>query len=413
MRITYIGFGDFHVYAGMKQLYHFAQEVCRQGHQAQILIAGSAETVQAMEEPPLAEIVEMAFVGPRLTRRVRQRVLDFEPDILHVWTPRHVPALAGWQLQRCTGAKLILDHEDDEDYLARLYSQGQGKRLRGALRPVARPLAQMRGQILPWLVPLRSDGRVRRMARDRLAAALLRPCVDAHTAISPALVAHVRRAWATDSVYLLYPGADLALFAPQRNGGRVRQQYALEGRRLLVYTGTMNLAIFEYFVRVMQHLVIVVPDAFLLLVGNDGFRSDAQSLVAQLGLQDHVRLIGIVPYPEVAEHLAAADVLLQHPLDIGNELRLPAKIPEYLAMGKPIVTYSQGIGEILEDGVHALKVSSLKPDEMAQCLLMLLSDPSLRMEMARAARSLALHLFDWQANTRKLLSIYQAVVGAA
>jgi len=406
MRITYVGYGDFHRYAGMKQLYHFAQEVCRNGHEAQILSAGSADTVRSMAEPPRAEIIEMAFTGPLLTRHVRRRVQDFKPDILHVWTPRHVPALAGWQLQRWTKARLILDHEDDEIYIARNYVGSHGRRFRGVMRLVARPLARLKGQSLPWLAPLMPDGSVRRMAQDRMAAALLRSRVSAHTAISPALEIRVRKTWPQAPVYLLYPGTDLQLFHPERSGALIRQRHNLGDRPLLVYSGTMNLEIFQYFTEVIQRLVATVPDIFLLLVGNDGFRHNAELLLGELGLRRHIYLTGIVPHPEVPMYLAAADVLVQHPIDIGNELRLPAKLPEYLAMGKPLVTYSQGIGEILEHGVHALKVATSDPDEMSRCLATLLGNRSLCADMGQAARNLAEQLFDWRANSQRLLNIY-------
>ncbi len=412
MRITYIGFGDFHRYAGMKQLYHFAQEVCCQGHQAQILIAGRAKTVESMEEPPAAEIIELAFTGPRLSGSVSSRVRQFRPDILHVWTARHVPALAGWQLLRQTGATVILDHEDDEMYLKRSYLTSQGASYGGLLGLAARPVARIKGRILPWLSPLKANGSVRRMAQDTAAAALLRPGVRAHTAISPALVTQVRNTWPTAPVHLLYPGANLALFDPRANGDAIRLQHNLEpGRPVLIYTGTLSLQIVSYFLSVLQSVVAEVPDVFLLLVGNDEYRDKAQLLIRNAGLQKHVALTGIMPYARIPAYLAAADVLLQHPLDIGNELRLPAKLPEYLAMGKPLVMYSQGIGHILEHGVHALKTTTTEPLEMSQLVLTLLKECSLRVRLGEQARALAERLFDWKANSATLLDIYAQVLG--
>lgn len=413
MRITYVGFGDFHRYAGMKQLYHFAQELCRQGHQAQILIAGKARTVASMEEPPAAEIMELAFTGPRLSGTVSSRVMQFRPDILHVWTPRHVPALAGWQLLRQTGATVILDHEDDETYLRRLYLTSQGASYGGLLGLAARPVARIKGRILPWLSPLNPDGSVRRMAQDTAAAALLRPGVRAHTAISPALVTQVRSTWPTAPVHLLYPGANLELFNPRANGDAIRLQHDLDpGRPVLIYTGTLSLQIVGYFLCVLRSVLTAVPDAFLLLVGNDEFRDKAQSFIRDAGLQDHVTLTGIVPYAKIPEYLAAADVLLQHPLDIGNELRLPAKLPEYLAMGKPLVMYSQGIGRILEHGVHALKIDTADPLEMGQLVLALLENTSLCTRLGKQARSLAERLFDWKANGSTLIGIYEQTLAS-
>jgi glycosyltransferase involved in cell wall biosynthesis len=412
MRITYVGFGDFHRYAGMKQLYHFAQEVCRQGHQAQILIAGKAKTVASMEERPAAEIVELAFTGPRLSGSVTSRVRQFHPDILHVWTPRHVPALAGWQLHSQTGATVILDHEDDETYLRWLYLTSQGAGFGGLLGLAARPVARTKGRILPWLCPLKPDGSVRRMAQDTPAAALLRPCVRVHTAISPALVTQVSSTWSAAPVHLLYPGANLSLFNPRANRDAIRLQHDLKpSQPVLIYTGTLSLQIFRYFLSVLQSLLTEVPDAYLLLVGNDEYRDEAQLLTQNAGLQNHVALTGIVPYTKIPEYLAAADVLLQHPLDIGNELRLPAKLPEYLAMGKPLVMYSQGIGRILEHGVHALKLETSEPPEMSQLVLTLLKDASLRTRLGEQARALAERLFDWRLNSSTLVDIYEQTLG--
>ena len=195
MRITYVGYGDFHRYAGMKQLYHFAQEVCCQGHEAQILIAGSAATVASMKEPPQAEIVEMAFTGPLLFRRVRQRVLAFRPDILHVWTPRQVPALAGWQLHRSTEAALVVDHEDDEDYHVWSQRQTTMARWQNGARRFAAPLALLRDSLWPWVMPVRSNGAVSRMAKRPVTYRQVTRAARAHTAISPNLTAWAESQW--------------------------------------------------------------------------------------------------------------------------------------------------------------------------------------------------------------------------
>jgi len=410
MRITYIGFGDFHVYAGMKQLYHFAQQVCRQGHQAQILIAGSAETVQAMEEPPLAEIVEMAFVGPSLARPVRQRVLDFEPDILHVWTPRHVPALAGWQLQRCTGAKLILDHEDDEDYHLRSWRRLTANRWKTGVGRLASPLFRLRSGTWHWVRPLHADGRVVRMAKEPLTYHLVAQTAVAHTVISPNLVLWAQRQWLGVPVHLLYPGASLELFGPHVSAPELRQALGLQECRVVVYSGAMSLEIFDWFLAVMSQVVSDYPDTALVLLGDDHFRCEAQDLLREQDLCEQVRLVGRVPYAAVPRYLSLADVLLQHPLDQGNEFRLPAKLPEYLAMGHPVVTYAQGIGESLEENLHVRKLYTADPKEAAGVVSDLLSDPHQCEMLGKAAREVAGERFDWNRNGRHLLAIYEGVL---
>ncbi len=412
MRITYVGFGDFHRYAGMKQLYHFAQEMCRQGHTAQILIAGKADTVQSMDEAPLAEIIEMRFNGPFLARSVRQKVMDFKPDILHVWTPRQVPALAGLQLQRCTGAKIILDHEDDEDYHARYQKQAWVSNWQKGVRRYLSPLVILKNELLSWVKPLRVDGSAFRGVYDHLTYPSIMKRAQAHTAISPNLVAWVQKQHPNAPVYLLYPGANLELFSPATDGEIVRVRLGLKDRVTLVYTGTMSLDIFAWFMDVLSEVGKQRPDVYLVLVGEDRFRTAAERLAEQRGLSEHYSLIGQSPYADIPLYLAAADILLQHSLDQANVLRLPAKLPEYLAMGKPVITFAEGIGESFEDGVHVCKLHSKAPSEAAAHVVNILNNPVIQKKLSAAARELACAQFDWRKNGASLTQIYAQVLAS-
>ena len=145
-------------------------------------------------------------------------------------------------------------------------------------------------------------------------------------------------------------------------------------------------------------------------VGNDDFREEASVLIERWELQGHVVLTGPVPHREMPCYLAAADVLLQHNYDLSNEYRLPAKLPEYLAMGRPVVTFSAGIGRILVDGMDVLKISTDRPKEMAEKVLCILDDGSLAQRLGANARRKAEALFDWSKNTRTLAGIYEEVL---
>lgn len=410
MRITYVGFGDFHRYAGMKQLYHFAQEVVRNNHQTQILIAGRAESVESMDEPSLSEIVEMAFSGPWLTSAVRQRVERFAPDILHVWTPRFVPALAGWQLHRQTGARVIVDHEDDEEYHLRYMHRAWTQNWQKGIRRLAMPAIVARNTIKPWFQPLNTDGVSARPAQEMLTRNRLERVAVAHTAISPNLVAWAKRQWPDKPVYLLYPGANLALFAPSPPDARLKAELGLKEEAVLVYSGTLSLQIFEWFMKFLRDIREQRTDVHMLLVGEDNFRTAAEKLAHGLQLDGVYHLIGQQSYKDVPRYLSLADVLVQHPIDQANELRLPAKLPEYLATGKAVVTFDSGIGRSLEDGVHVRKLYTDQPSEAARIVLELLNQPDQRGALGNAARNLARERFDWTTNGQRLVQIYSEVL---
>lgn len=410
MRVTYIGFGDFHRFAGMKQLYHFAQEISRRQHSVQILIAGNADTESAMDGHSPGEVTELAFVGPRLADAVRDKVVRFQPDLIHVWTPRFVPALAGWQIHRLTGSPMIVDHEDDEDFHVRYMHKAWVMNWHRGFRRLAIPLIVARNTAWPWMAPLRPDGSARRAAADPITYRLLMAAAAASTAISPALVRWAEGQWPGKPAFLLYPGADLNLFHPQPKDPALMAELNLENRFVIAYSGTMDVAIFSWCMNVLQEIVARKPDIALLLIGEDRFRAEAEAIAAQHGLQSHYRLVGQRPYPAVPAYLSLADILLQHPLDIGNTMRLPAKLPEYLATGKPVITYASGIGQSLEDGRHVRKLHTDQPSEAARLILELVDRPEERCALGQAARSLAQERFDWSTNGEHLMAIYAGVL---
>ncbi len=158
-----------------------------------------------------------------------------------------------------------------------------------------------------------------------------------------------------------------------------KQQYALDGRKIVLYSGT-----FESY----QGLDLLLASAkvvsrihddvlFLIMGGRPDQLEACQHTVAQLGLESHVRFTGMQPPSEVLKATAACDVLISPRISGTNT---PLKIYSYLQAGKPIVAtdlythtqvlspdvavlaapeeeaFAKGICQVLEDArfAHAL-----------------------------------------------------------
>jgi glycosyltransferase involved in cell wall biosynthesis len=234
--------------------------------------------------------------------------------------------------------------------------------------------------------------------------------VEAHTAISPNLVVWIKERCPNVPVHLLYPGANLDMFSPEIEGTTVDRELGLEDHKVLVYTGTMSLEIFSWFMEVLSQVIKKYPEIVLVLVGEDRFRVAAERLANEKGLTENYYLIGQSPYADIPNYLAAADILLQHSLDQANVLRLPAKLPEYLAMGKPVITFAEGIGESFEDGVHVRKLRSKDPSEAATHVIDILGNPVIQNKLGAAARELACKRFEWSKNSAWLTQIYAQIL---
>lgn len=104
--------------------------------------------------------------------------------------------------------------------------------------------------------------------------------------------------------------------------------------------------------------------------------------------------LGFVARSMVPETMRLADVVIQPgDADEFNSFRLPAKVPEYLAMGKPLVMGACNIGMEL-DAVGAARIlPRATPSAVADAVEQILGDPAAAREMGARARQFALRRF--------------------
>ena len=154
----------------------------------------------------------------------------------------------------------------------------------------------------------------------------------------------------------VHPGVDLEAFRPMPPDAALRERLGLApGERVLVYPGGLNdftrpgIETLCRAVHVINErgtpcrLVRTGPVALDFL---DRLPSGAASRVLDLG---------IVGRDELPALLALADVLVQPGRnDPFDDLRLPGKLPEFFASGRPVVLPAANIAELLRDGEDAL-----------------------------------------------------------
>jgi glycosyltransferase involved in cell wall biosynthesis len=79
---------------------------------------------------------------------------------------------------------------------------------------------------------------------------------------------------------------------------------------------------------------------------------------------------------------------------------------EAMAMGRPVIASEVGgLAFLINDGIDGYHVPSRDPEALAERIYELLSNPSCREEMGRAARRNA-ERFDWSIIAGRLLDLY-------
>jgi glycosyltransferase involved in cell wall biosynthesis len=130
-------------------------------------------------------------------------------------------------------------------------------------------------------------------------------------------------------------------------------------------------------------------------------------------LKGHIIDIGYRPHHEIAGFMAMADILVQPGVPgTFNDFRIPAKLAEFLATGRPVILPNTNIGRYLKSGEECLLLEKGNALEIADKLQFLWKDVSLREQIGHGGRRFAEKNFSWTESTRRLQTFYEKLFAA-
>jgi len=204
--------------------------------------------------------------------------------------------------------------------------------------------------------------------------------------------------------WVIRPAVDPNFFFPAQN------QQSRKGVFRIVTIGSLIWRKgYEYALLAVRQLVDVGVPVQFDIIGDGPERQRVLYTVYDLGLQDHVRLLGRLPPEQVRDRLQQADVFLLSSLSEG----ISNAVLEAMACGLPVVTTDcGGMTEAVTDGVEGFVVPVRDPEAMAEALLKLWKDPELRKRMGKAARERVLREFSLDQQISAFLSLFKSVIQA-
>jgi glycosyltransferase involved in cell wall biosynthesis len=206
---------------------------------------------------------------------------------------------------------------------------------------------------------------------------------------------------------MIYNSVDLArATAGLEKGAEFRRKYGIAGNGL-VFTQVSWLIPEKGIADLIKAASLVAaeePCAHLVLVGDGSHAAEYKRLAVDLGIGDRVTFTGVVQDPLAAGAYAASNVACQ--VSRWEEV-FGYVIAEAMASRLPVIgTRVGGIPELIEDGKTGYLVARGDVPVMADRLLALLRDSSLRENMGRAGRAVAEAKFNHVANVAKVLGLY-------
>ncbi|WP_443061393.1 glycosyltransferase family 4 protein [Streptomyces sp. NBC_00414] len=152
-------------------------------------------------------------------------------------------------------------------------------------------------------------------------------------------------------------------------------------------------------------------DWHAVFVGSGDAFDAMVELSRQLGLSDQVQFTGRIPDADLVRYLSTADVCLSpDPRNPLNDVSTMNKVLEYMAMGRPIVSF-----DLREARVSAGDAAVYAPanDEaaFAKLITLLLDDPRKRAEMGEIGQERISGQLSWRNSQASLLAAYAAACG--
>jgi glycosyltransferase involved in cell wall biosynthesis len=196
----------------------------------------------------------------------------------------------------------------------------------------------------------------------------------------------------------------------QQDSGNLQKGDANGGVRA-IYLGSMErqrgcLELLEAVMRARsQDLCIDIVGTFV-----DDSQADFERRVVELGLAERVRVETWLPFDQAYQRVLGADIglILFLPGQKNHNLALPHKLFDYMLAGLPVIApnFAQEVVEIIKEADCGILIDSSNPDEIAQALDRLATDPQERQRLGRNGRRAVLEKYNWEAEFQKLLKMY-------
>jgi glycosyltransferase involved in cell wall biosynthesis len=387
MRVVFVYFGPLDVNSAI-QAFHFGNELTEQGWEVTLAGLGDPRRIEAVGEP-LFECVS----HDQLDARIPELRGDASETIVCGWTPRERVRKITERLAAQLRVPYTIHLEDNEDYL-----------LESAARMSLAELQRL---------PLRVQDRVS-------PPELIHPTHSLEFLRGAAGITMITEELNEFNVgerphHIARPGIDTERFSPDRPSSVTREQLGLRPEDfVLVYHGTIHYA--------NQHEMMSLYTAVKLLqrrghpvklvrLGHSEFGGvDPRAFRA---VSDGVLELGRVDWRDIPDYLGLADAFVQPGApDDFNRFRLPSKLPEFLAMGRPVVLPDCNIGHDLTQGENALLLEQGNAVEIMARIEELLADPGLAERLGRGARKFALEQLSWPDNAAALADFYRQMMAA-
>jgi glycosyltransferase involved in cell wall biosynthesis len=212
-----------------------------------------------------------------------------------------------------------------------------------------------------------------------------------------------------DRLFLLDNGIDLDAYRRRRDPATARGDWIPVSPDELLVGAMGRLSAekgFDLLIRAVSRRIAAGDRLRLVIAGEGDERESLERLIGDLGMRDHIRLIGFCE--DVIRFYEAIDLFVLSSLREG----LPNVLLEAMAIGVPILsTRVAGVPRLICHDDNGWLVDCGDEDSLADSLGQLAADPETRLRLAKAGRETVETRFSFEERARKQCELYGRLLG--
>jgi glycosyltransferase involved in cell wall biosynthesis len=207
------------------------------------------------------------------------------------------------------------------------------------------------------------------------------------------------------------PGVNLQQFRSGLDSNSLREQWKIGENARVIFSPRLAQPFYNHdrIIRALPAIREKVSGAILVMAeqfADQEYVAKLRRLAAALGVSDHVRFVGAIPYPEMPLWYNLADAMVMVPLSDG----LPNSLVEAMACGAvPVLNRLPQYAELVSHGENGFLVDP-EDGDLTGALVGALSDPAVKERIARANRAKVTALADQDREMARMEEWYLRLV---
>ncbi len=198
-------------------------------------------------------------------------------------------------------------------------------------------------------------------------------------------------------------GVDIQRFKPVEDSEKVKEGICGNSKHIIIFVGRLiPRKGLHFLIKAAKHVTQENKDVMFLVVGDGPLKNHLISYSKKVGVSNNFTFLGDVDDKTLPSLYNCSDLLVLPSVQEGQGISLL----EAQATAKPVVAFNvSAVNEVVIDKETGLLV---KPDshELANAILQLLSNRSLREKMGRYGRDFVQKNFSWNFLSQKMLQVY-------